>query len=494
MAATPLPRWRWGFLVSSSEDNMFPLLRYFSITSLFTVVVILIVLGVQHNASDKAHMVKMTQLQNVELARAFANSVWPRYSDFVAKAEHLTPEAIRSSPESAAMGKDLMRLSWGLPVLKIKIYSLHGRTIFSSDSEDIGQTEMDTSAFAVTALNGMPLSRLRLQRDEHADDEIHFAQRDFVESYLPIRTKSGQVEGVFELFSDVTPWVDEISSTTNKLHSWLIVLFGILYAILFCIVRHADGRLKRQYAALENEIAERERVEQQLEQALAQVRTSARIQQNFVADAAHELRTPLAVLKAQLEAFSPDAEFVGDIGEDLERGTRLVNQLVDAARHNSTQLGDMSSVDMVAVASEVIRSLAPLAVKQNKTISLTAEDGPVYVLGMHDALTGALRNLVENALAYTAAGTNVDVGIARDGTISVADQGAGIPEVERTMVFRRFWRGSNSHGKIGSGLGLAIVSEIVRSHGGTITIGDNPRGGTIFTMKLKAAAPAPVMG
>ena len=177
---------------SSSEHNMFPLLRYFSITSLFTVVAVVLALGVQHNVSDQAHLVKMTQVQNVELARVFANSVWPRYSEFVAQAGHLSAEAIRSSPESAAMGKDLMRLSRGLPVLKVKIYSLHGRTIFSSDTEEIGETESNASEFASAARSGRPVSRLRLQSDKHFDDELHFMHRDFVESYLPIRTKNGQ--------------------------------------------------------------------------------------------------------------------------------------------------------------------------------------------------------------------------------------------------------------------------------------------------------------
>ncbi len=139
---------------------------------------------------------------------------------------------------------------------------------------------------------------------------------------------------------------------------------------------------------------------------------------------------------------------------------------------------------LASIAKKIIVDLALIAVKENKSISLVDEDMPVIVIGDPDALEPAVRNLVENALAYTRPESAVEVKVSADGSISVTDHGPGVPEHERTAIFERFWRGEHSKGKQGTGLGLALVKKIAESHGGTIEVGEAPHGGAIFTLKL----------
>ena len=105
------------------------------------------------------------------------------------------------------------------------------------------------------------------------------------------------------------------------------------------------------------------------------------------------------------------------------------------------------------------------------------------------ALEDALRNLIENAVAHAPAGTEVTVTVDRAGRIGVADRGRGVPPKDRENIFKRFWRGAGEK-KEGAGLGLAIVSQIMRAHGGSVSVADNPDGGALFILSFPSLRPA----
>lgn len=210
-------------------------------------------------------------------------------------------------------------------------------------------------------------------------------------------------------------------------------------------------------------------------------------QREFVADAAHELRTPLAVLRARAEAFS-DREAAGVLISDIDAMARIVSQLLDAADSESLAVDEGTTVDLAAVAASVAAFLAPVAVMQGKEIAVDMASRSVPVIGSEPALFRAARNLVENAVRYAPRGTTVDIAVARDGTLAVRDAGPGVSPAERELIFKRFWRADRSrHGS--AGLGLAIVERIAQAHGGSIDVSNNPGGGATFTLRLR---PAPV--
>ncbi len=224
---------------------------------------------------------------------------------------------------------------------------------------------------------------------------------------------------------------------------------------------------------------------------LDRLETAFDAQKRFIADAAHELRTPVAVLKVHvgiLSKFPGHAELVDEIGS-LER---LVNQLLDIARLDVLRLEAHDVADLTHVATEVASHLGPTAINANRSIEVIAPDDPVRIRGAQDYLVRALRNIVENALRHTPEGTTVSIEVAANPpAVNVIDHGPGVRPDQRNAIFRRFWQGGRDQ-KGGAGLGLDIAARTVVAHGGIISVGDGPDGGAVFGMQfeaLPAAAP-----
>ncbi|MDE1916758.1 MAG: HAMP domain-containing histidine kinase [Sphingomonadales bacterium] len=215
-------------------------------------------------------------------------------------------------------------------------------------------------------------------------------------------------------------------------------------------------------------------------EALERLDQAFQAQRRFTADAAHELRTPLAILTAGIEALPP-GEAVTKLGEDAARMSRLVIQLLRVARLDSQPLPQMQAVDLAQIAAEVGGHMAPWIYQQGREVVLEAPDRPVLVHGDEEALSGALRNLIENAVFHAPVGTEVLVTVLPEGRLSVIDHGAGVPPEHRAQLFERFWR---AHGmrRQGAGLGLSIVAAVAQAHGASIMVEDTPGGGATFTM------------
>ena len=209
-------------------------------------------------------------------------------------------------------------------------------------------------------------------------------------------------------------------------------------------------------------------------------------QSQFIADAAHELRTPLAALKAQVELGLRDSEpavwrkTLESAAQGTDRLTHLANQLLSLARiENGARAmseGGAQLLDLSQLARELGMAMAPLAHGRGIALALEA-DQPVWLRGDPVLLNELLSNLVDNALAHTPSGGNVILRVSAPGILEVEDDGPGIPEAERERVFERFYR-SHSHGSgSGSGLGLAIVGEVCRAHLAQISLHDGAQAG-----------------
>ena len=234
---------------------------------------------------------------------------------------------------------------------------------------------------------------------------------------------------------------------------------------------------------------------------LARLDDALNAQRRFTADAAHELRTPLAALKLQVELAerAPDAAARASALAELERGvdraSHLVEQLLAMARLEPEALAkNFAACDLVAIAKEGIVARTALAAEKRIDLGL-ARAMSVPVRGDAASLSMLLANLLDNALRYTPEGGRIDVAIDDDAghaVLSVADTGPGIPMAEREQVFDRFHRGANvadARDAGGSGLGLSIVKRIADAHRAVITLEDAADGrGLVVRVRFPALA------
>ena len=220
-------------------------------------------------------------------------------------------------------------------------------------------------------------------------------------------------------------------------------------------------------------------------EALDRLEAGYRAQREFTADMAHELRTPLAIMRARVDSLE-DAAMRQSLQNDIVNMTRTVNQVLDIAELEAFVVDGGSKADLQAVCADAVAFMAPLAVNDGKTIALTGAETPVWVRGHAEALFRAVRNLIENAIRHSPTGGTVEVDVAADGTVLVLDEGPGVPLSERETIFKRFWRRDRSRPE-SRGLGLAIVTRVAAAHDGTITVEDRPQGGSVFTLRLRLA-------
>lgn len=217
---------------------------------------------------------------------------------------------------------------------------------------------------------------------------------------------------------------------------------------------------------------------------LARLERTLGAQREFVADAAHELRTPLSALRLQVQlaerAREPDerAAAFSALKQGLDRATRLVEQLLALARQEPEAAQQPAKrVELGELVREVVAGLEPLALAKSIDLGVTRDDAGA-IQGDGDGLRTLLGNLVDNAVRYTPAGGHVDVAAYResDGAVlAVVDTGPGIPPEERERVLDRFYRRVGSEAA-GSGLGLSIVKNIAERHGARVVLDAGPAG------------------
>lgn len=210
-------------------------------------------------------------------------------------------------------------------------------------------------------------------------------------------------------------------------------------------------------------------------------------QRNFTADAAHELRTPLAVLRSNLDSLE-DSAAVQSLRQDVDAMSRMVEQLLAYARLEFIDGQSMRETNITDVCTKVASYMAPIAVKDKRSVEVIGPDEPVMIMADPDAIEQAVRNLVENAIRYSARETVVTIQVDDDASIRVIDRGRPIPPEKKKKIFQRFLRADRRTG--GAGLGLSIVQRVTAAHGGTVQVQDTPEGGTTFIIRLSNAGPA----
>jgi signal transduction histidine kinase len=216
--------------------------------------------------------------------------------------------------------------------------------------------------------------------------------------------------------------------------------------------------------------------------ALDRLEQGYRLQREFTADAAHELRTPLAILRARIDTLT-NQDVARTLHDDFDRMSHVVSQLLEIAELEILVVDPTETADLRDAAAEVAAFLAPLALAQKKEIVLSGTSEPVWVKGNADMLQRAIRNLVENAIKHAPESSTIEIEASANGTLRVLDQGPGVSPAERTLVFQRFWRRDRRRAE-GAGLGLSIVQRIAEAYGAKVTVENRPTGGAEFALRF----------
>jgi two-component system, OmpR family, sensor histidine kinase MprB len=302
----------------------------------------------------------------------------------------------------------------------------------------------------------------------------------------------------------VTRSLADVEHSLSRLRTLLILacLSGIAVAALLgmLVARRAVVPLRRLTEAAERitrtgELSQRtgqkgrDEISQlsiQLDALLASLEESLRTQRQLVADASHELRTPIAALRAnvallirpdELEAHERE-DLVADVQDELDSMTTLVSELVELAQGQELA-GEPTEFQL----DELVQSAVDRAARRTKKVAFRAELEPTTVLGMPDRVERAIDNLLDNARKWSPAGETIDVTV-RSGVLEVRDRGPGIDPEDAPLVFNRFYRSIRARGTPGAGLGLAIVKQVADAHNGSVTVEDAPEGGAILRMSF----------
>ncbi|MGH7018910.1 MAG: HAMP domain-containing sensor histidine kinase [Brevundimonas sp.] len=291
--------------------------------------------------------------------------------------------------------------------------------------------------------------------------------------------------------SYVAHMVDDNGGGVVTFISLLMLTVGVLLQLALQPVRRLSNQARRIGPA---NLAERLPVDDApreiaplvaaFNSALDRLEDASKAQRAFSANVAHELRTPLAALRAQVESLLP-SEHRREASAEFDRLSRIISQLLTLSEGEHAALRQRIAFDLAVVVEETTRDCAPAFVQSGREISLDRADVATVERTGDPVLIGlALRNLLENALKHTPPGTRVMVSLTSEGVVSVSDEGPGLPSDFLDRAFQPFTRVDRR--SAGAGLGLSIVTRIVQLHGGEVwTDALNP--GVAFRMRFPLA-------
>ncbi len=498
----------------------FRLVRYFTLTSLAAFLAVVVGLALTQRHLAVGSMIDLAENNNVSLTRTFSNSLWSHFAPFVHGAQGLSREQLQAAPQQAELRERVLGLMRGLSVVKVKVFDLNGLTVFSTEAKQIGDDKSGNAGF-LSARAGRAASELT-HRDTFSAFEQVIEDRDVLSSYIPIRDQaSGDLVGVFEIYADVTPFLAKINRTTWVTVSIVVAMLALLYLALFFIVRRADQIIKAQ--------------EERASKAQMQIAQSEKMASlgQMVAGVAHELNTPLAFARSNLamindflKELSPQLSWGGKIMRELRgcdaNGRAVVRIKVnDKTRHlvsrydenltlgqlsqmlDDTHVGlnhiaelvvnlrdftrlDRAKVDHYDVNKGVETTLyiAKTAIPEQITVDKDLGELP-EIRCMPSQVNQILINLLTNAAHSITGNGKITIRTRSEDErvrIEVEDNGCGIAEDILPHIFEPFYTTKDS--EKGSGLGLSIVHDIVREHGGEITVDSAIGRGSRFTVIL----------
>lgn len=477
---------------------MFKLLRYFTITSLIAIIVVAAFLGLFYRRSAVNDLITVGESRNVSLAQAFSNEFWTEYASFLSNIpSDFNPETLINDPTFQALTQETLLVMQNTSVVKVKIYNLDGKTIFSTETAQVGDDGSDNLGF-LEAKEGGVASELT-HRDTFSAFEQEIEDRDVLSSYIPIRSHpEAPIEGVFELYTDVTPLLAQINTTQRNVILGVGLMMSVLFLTLFLIIQRADSILHEQYK-------ERQLAAENLRLAKESAEKANQAKTEFISSVSHELRNPMTAISGYLDLVisgkvgsinEKQSEFLQTSRTNLTRMNQLVSDLSDISliETNHVRL-EFIPLDPLEVVKEAVQVLQTQITNKQQYLILEAEENLPQIQADKLRLVQILTNLISNANKYTPENglisinlTSVQNGQGPAVLFAIKDTGIGINDQEQKKVFQKFFRSANQEAINipGTGLGLNLTRQLVNMHHGRIWFESELNKGSTFTFTIPA--------
>jgi len=515
----------------------FSVRRYFAVTSLVAIVIAAVVFMYFFRFASNQYLLEGAEKENVALSQVLVERIWPQFEPYIEQASKMdSAELMVQSIYRDTYQKTLDAIK-GLGVLKVKIFDLNGKTVFSTDPDQLGDQKPANYGGSKVSKTGEPITEISHRKTFNG---IHGPLENIwtVSSYLPIRESVGhEIKGVFEVYYDATDSYNLLRKNQILAFTGMVFILSALYISLFFVSRKADQLILKQSNDLNTYLRQIEDQNQKLEEHvqertdelkksvkelekhklhledLVSDRTSEltkakdeavnanQAKSIFLANMSHELRTPLNAILGYAEIMREDYSEQGDaINEDLNKiylaGTHLLSVIDDILDISKIESGKMElyfeRVKVPEIINEVITSTSALADRNNNEIVLD------FVSELDEYVTDAtkfrqiLYNLINNANKFTKNG-KVSVLVSQSKTdseswlkVKVTDTGIGMDRSQIEKIFQTFSQADSSTTRKfgGSGLGLAISKGLCELLNGVISVESVPGVGSSFTVRL----------
>jgi signal transduction histidine kinase len=452
-----------------------------------------------NQAVSIAQLKNMAEANNVALTTALANVLRDEVDRLIETAPEIDGDTPHENRALGQVGRAVAEAVRGTRIVKVKIYSPSGLTVYSSDPRQIGEDKSANQGF-LAAMDRRVVSTLTY-RDRMDSFEQTVFERDLISSYIPVFAPDAleTPSGVFEIYSDVTALRGAITERVWLILGATLGILAIVYGVVLATVIRGNRLISRTHGEnlnLQLELAEQRRAEEIAQVALSSEREMSEIRANFVAAASHEFRTPLAIIQACADILDHYSERLdrnevalnlAEIKRQVSAVTLVLDRILIGSQVGANRLECHPAEMELAPFCRALVEQMRVATDSRQRFNLDIAEDIGRVALDERLLRHILNNLLSNAIKYSPPDGTIDIAVARDGEVvrfRVRDDGEGIAAEEIEQVFELYFRGEKTSGLAGTGLGLSIVKNAAEVHGGNVRVSSPPGRGAEFTVTI----------